>query len=239
MPDPLTFVLVALAASASFFVSSAAGLGGSLILVPSLALVLGTKEGVALGALLLGANNVVKVVAYHRTVPLVRALMLAVLTVVGSFIGARLLVAAREVVVTVVVILSFTIALLAERHELGLRESALAPFLALGSGATSGFSGTSGPLKGVAVRSLGLDRLHTVGAAALVSMFGDLTKATVFTEGELLRRHHFLLAAIAFPLMLAATLTGRRFTTAIGETGYERLFWLVMGGYSVRLLLLL
>ncbi|MFB3051273.1 MAG: sulfite exporter TauE/SafE family protein, partial [Acidimicrobiia bacterium] len=57
-------VVTLLAVAVSFMISASAGLGGSLILVPTLALVLGTKEGVALSALLLAANNVVKVIAY-------------------------------------------------------------------------------------------------------------------------------------------------------------------------------
>ena len=39
---------VIIAVFGSFFVSASAGLGGSLVLVPTLALVVGTKEGVAL-----------------------------------------------------------------------------------------------------------------------------------------------------------------------------------------------
>jgi hypothetical protein len=41
---PLEVIFVLLAASAAFTVSAAAGLGGSLILVPALALVLGRKK---------------------------------------------------------------------------------------------------------------------------------------------------------------------------------------------------
>ena len=59
----VAFALVVRAVS--FTISASAGLGGSLLLVPSLSLVLGTMEGVALAALLLGANNVAKVAAYR------------------------------------------------------------------------------------------------------------------------------------------------------------------------------
>ena len=36
--------------------------------------------------------------------------------------------------------------------------------------------------------------------------------------------------------MLIATYGGRRINHAIGETGYSALFWTVMAGYTVRLL---
>lgn len=234
--EPWTFAFALVAAAVSFTVSASAGLGGSLILVPSLALALGTKEGVALSALLLAVNNVVKVIAYRESLPYRKALMVVVFVALGAALGARLLVAAPESVVTIVVIASFVLALIAERLDLsGLRRLG-GPLLAFGSGATSGFSGTSGPLKGMAIRQLDLDRAHFVGAASLASLVGDVTKTAVFTEAELLSGDSFLLAATALPLMLVATFSGRRINRSIGERGYTFLFWGVMTGYTFRLL---
>lgn len=234
--EMLLGVVVLVAVAAAFFVSAAAGLGGSLILVPALAALLGTKEGVALAALLLAANNVVKVVAYRRVLPLQASSAVILVTLAGTYLGARLLVAAPEALVTGAVIASFGVALLAERRRTSIRSTAMAPALAFASGATSGFSGTSGPLKGIAIRSLGLDRLHTVGAAALVSLVGDATKTAVFTDAQLLDASSYVFALVAAPIMVAATYGGRRFNHAIGERGYQRLFWTVMGGYTLRLL---
>lgn len=232
-------VLALVAVAVSFTVSASAGLGGSLVLVPILALVLGTKEGVALAALLLAANNVVKVFAYRETLPYRKALLVIVLVAVGAALGALLLVSAPERVVTVAVITSFVLALIAERLDLSRLRRVGGPLLALGSGATSGFSGTSGPLKGMAIRQLELDRAHFVGAASLASLAGDATKATIFTEAGLLGGDSFLLAAAAVPLMLVATFAGRRINRAIGERGYTSLFWAVMAGYTARLVLTL
>ena len=235
--DFWVMVLTLVAVAVSFTVSASAGLGGSLVLVPILALVLGTKEGVALAALLLAANNVVKVFAYRETLPYRKALVVVLLVAVGAALGALLLVSAPERVVTVVVIVSFVIALLAERLDLTRLRRIGGPVLALGSGATSGFSGTSGPLKGMAIRQLELDRAHFVGAASLASLAGDATKATVFTEAGLLSGDSFLVATAAVPLMLVATFAGRRINRSIGERGYTSLFWGVMAGYTVRLAL--
>ena len=71
-------------------------MGGSLLLVPILAWILGTKEGVALSALLLAANNVAKVIAYRRTIPLIASLGVVALTMLGALIGANTLVMAAE-----------------------------------------------------------------------------------------------------------------------------------------------
>lgn len=237
--EPWVVAVTLVAVAVSFTVSASAGLGGSLILVPTLALVLGTKEGVAMAALLLAANNVVKVFAYRKSLPLRKSLIVIVLVAVGAALGARLLVAAPEEVVTAAVIASLVLALVAERLDLARLRTAGGPVLALGSGATSGFSGTSGPLKGMAIRQLDLDRAHFVGAASLVSLSGDATKAAVFTGAQLLGGESFVLALVAVPLMFVATFTGRRINSSLGERGYAYLFWGVMAGYTLRLVLAL
>jgi len=235
--EPWAIALTLIAVVVSFTVSASAGLGGSLILVPTLALILGTKEGVALAALLLALNNVVKVIAYRKTLPIRKALFVIILVAVGAAVGARLLVAAPEELVTIAVIASFALALIAERLDLSRLRAVGGPFLAFGSGATSGFSGTSGPLKGMAIRQLDLDRSHFVGAASLVSFAGDAAKTIVFAEAQLLGSSSVLIALLAAPLMILGTFGGRHINYAIGEKGYTMLFWAVMGGYTLRLVL--
>lgn len=234
--QPILFVAVLLAVTVAFAVSASAGFGGSLILVPTLALMLGTKSGAALAALLLAANNVVKVLAYRKTLPFRKSAVVVILVGIGAAVGAILLIAAPERVVTIAVILSFGLAFLAERLDLTRLRRFGSPVLALGSGATSGFSGTSGPLKGLAVRLLNLDRLHTVGALSLASLVGDVTKTVIWTEASLIGTDGYLLALACVPLMLGATFLGRHVNQHIGERGYAGLFWMVMVGYTARLL---
>lgn len=235
----IEIVLVLFAVLASFVVSASAGLGGSLVLVPTLALVLGTKEGVALAALLLGLNNIAKVIAYRRVIPFRASLVVVIPTLVAAVVGASLLVAAPTWAVNVAVIGAIGATLIAERQGVSQRvRRSAAPVLATASGLTSGFSGTSGPLKGVAIRSLGFDARHMVGAASLVSLVGDLAKAATFAEARLLGVESLAIAGAAVPLMALGTWTGYRLNGAIGEVGYARLFWLVMGGYAIRLVVL-
>lgn len=230
-------ILMMLDVSSASFVSASAGLGGSLVLVPMLTLVLGTKEGVSTAAVLLAANNLLKLWAYRQVLPLRPAALVTGFTLVGRVLGASLMVASPEILVSIAVVASLGLALIAEKHEARLLRGRLPWVLALFAGATSGFSGTSGPLKGVAIRSLGFDRLHTIGAAALVSTAADVSKTAVFAGTGLLKAATIQFAVAALPLMLIATLTGRHFAQAIGEKGYARLFWFVIGGYTLRLLL--
>ena len=158
------------AAAAAFTLSASAGLGGSLILVPALSLLMGPKQGVALAALLLAGNNVVKSALYRRAIPWRRAGVVLLITMLSAALAARVLVWVPETVVAVAVALGIGVALVFEPRKLELTTRIATPVLAFCAGATSGFSGTSGPLKGLAIRNLGLDRLHFVGAASLVSL---------------------------------------------------------------------
>lgn len=223
----------------AFAVSASAGLGGSLLMVPTLALFLGSKEGVALAALLLATNNVLKIAAYRHTLPFRAAAVVVVLLMVGAAVGSSLLVRAPEAWVTAAILVMFAASLVAERFDLSRVRTGFAPLLAFCSGATSGFSGTSGPLKGVAIRNLDLDRRHFVGAASLASFAGDATKTAVFAEAELLGRTSVLVAVAAVPLMVAGTWTGSRFNHQAGERAFAVLFWTVMAGYSIRLVVFL
>lgn len=232
---PGVWMLAAIACA--FFISAAAGLGGSLVLVPVLTLALGPKEGIGLAALLLAGNNLVKLWVYRRVLPVRPAAIVAGCSGAGALLGARLLIAAPERAVDAAVIISLAMALLAESREARTWRRSLVPLLAATSGATSGFAGTSGPLKGAAVRSLGLDRMHTIGAAAIVSAVSDVIKTVTFGQAGLLGATHIELALVAVPLMVLATQAGRQFTLLIGEKGYTRLFWFVVGGYAVRLML--
>lgn len=233
--EALIAVAVLVAAFTSFAVSASAGLGGSLLLVPTLALLLGTKEGVALAALLLAGNNIAKITAYRHSLPFRAAALIAVLVVAGAALGSSLLVRAPTPLVTAGVIAMFAATIVLERLKLTNISSRFAPVLAVVSGATSGFSGTSGPLKGVAIRNLCLDRRHFVGAASLVSFAGDAAKTAVFAEAQLLSSTSLLVALAAVPLMVLGTWTGSSVNRRAGERTFAVLFWSVMGGYTLRL----
>lgn len=234
--DALTLVLLMLVIPASFFLSAAAGLGGSLILVPGLILALGTREGIAVAALLLACNNIAKVVAYRKTLPWAASALIAAAVILGSAIGATLMLTMPEHWVRIGVAVMLLLTLAGDFVAQGPIRKVWAVFLAFLAGSTSGFSGTSGPLKGVAIRSLQLERFYFVGAASLVSMVGDLTKAAVFSHSGLISTSHLLLAAALVPVMAGCTVLGRKVNRAVGERWYSVLFWTVMGGYLARLM---
>lgn len=232
---PMT-VLAVFCAGVSFLLSSSAGMGGSLILVPVLGLVLGPREGVAAATLLLACNNVGKVVVYRAWIPWRAAAGVVVLTAIGAAVGASLLLAAPEAWVSGAIVAALVVSFVTERRQWGCRTSS--PALAFAAGATSGFSGTSGPLKGVALRNLGLERMWLVGAASAVSLAGDITKLGIFAGGSLLGPEALWIVLCAVPLVPLAALAGRHVNGAVSERTFAALFWTVMAGYSLRLLAL-
>jgi len=235
----LTTIVVLALVFAAFTVSASAGLGGSLLMVPTLALFLGSKEGVALAALLLASNNVMKIVAYRATLPFRKSAVIVVLIVIGAAFGAKLLVDAPEWAVTIGIVVMFVASIVAERMKIDRLRTGFAPFLAFGSGASSGFSGPSGALRAAGVRDLDLDRRHFVGAASLASFAGDATKTAIFADSELLGRTSILVAIAAVPLMALGTGTGSTIKRRAGEQTFAVLFWTVMAGYTVRLVMVL
>jgi uncharacterized membrane protein YfcA len=237
LDSTLTWGLALAVSGLSFLLSASAGLGGSLILVPALALLLGAKQGIALAALLLSWNNVAKVIAYRHTIPWRQSAVVLVVLAAGAAIGARLLVAADERLIHAAILGAFSATFLLERLETRWLPKLGAPVLAFTGGLTSGFAGTSGPMKGIALRSLALDRFHFLGAASLVSLVGDLTKLTVFVSSSLLGGPAWLLLAGALPMMVLATTMGFRINTRVSERTFRILFWSVIAGYSLRLVL--
>lgn len=231
----MTMVFAVLVAAIAFILSAAAGMGGSLVIVPAMVLLFGARHGIALSALLLACNNVAKVAVYWRTIPFGKSLWILSLTIAGAFVGSALLIKAAERVVYVGVVIAVVLGLVLERKSWKPIDQTLSPVLAFFAGATSGFTGTSGPLKGMAIRSLRLDRMHFVGAASLVSLGGDMTKAIVFSQGELLDTTAWHIVLASLPFMPLASLMGRQINRQIGERAYAVLFWTVMAGYTVRL----
>jgi uncharacterized protein len=227
---------VLLIAVLAFTLSSSAGLGGSLILVPGLALMFGAKEAVALAALLLSANNVAKVVAYRRSIPFRALGVVLVPSMAGALLGASFLLAAPTVLVHAGIIVSVATSFVMERLDLHWARRVAAPLYALLAGLTSGFSGVSGPFKGLALRSLELDRRHFVGAASCVSLAGDLTKLAVYAKASLLHSDSLPVFLTALPLMIAATVVGRHVNAAVGERGFAVVLWTVIVAYAATIM---
>lgn len=61
-------------------------------------------------------------------------------------------------------------------------------------------------------------------------------KTTIFLHASLIDQTSWTIALGALPLMPLAAYAGRYVNSRIGERAYAGLFWAVMTGYSIRLL---
>lgn len=221
----------------ALFVSSVAGYGGSLVLVPALAALLGPREGIALAGLLLACNNVCKCVAYRHTLALRTGWPLLAVTALGVLVGARFLLVLPERVLVAGIVTIAAASLLAElaggRGARLKRGSALP--LTAASSVLSGATGSSGPLKGVAIRHLGLPRLEHVGLASAASLVGDALKTGVFADAGLLPAISPYVLLAAAPMMPIAAWAGLHVNRRVSEDTFRWVFWGVVGGYSLRL----
>lgn len=231
-------VLVLLATFSALFVSSIAGYGGSLILVPALGALLGPREGIALAALLLAWNNVFKVIAYRATLALRTGWPLIAAAAVGVWIGAHALLTLPDRVVIWLIVIVTASSLAAElagaQRWLRLRRRAAVPAM-LASSFQSGVSGSSGPLKGVSVRALSLPRLEHVGLASTVSLVTDVLKVQVFASAGLFDEVGLATLLVALPVMPVAAWVGRGVNARFTEESFRWVFWTVVAGYTVRM----
>ena len=105
------------------------------------------------------------------------------------------------------------------------------------SGLCSGLSGTSGPLKGLAVKCYMNSKVEIVAAAAVLSLATDTVKSVIYltqyTPTTL--TIEWLLYSVA--VMPIATGLGRYINKAMSLKAYEVLFYFVMTGYIFRLFL--
>lgn len=237
-------MILILSASVFFacLISATVGQGGSLLMVPAMIGLFGPKNGVAIAALFLALNNVFKMVAYFKHIPR-QAMSLSVVTFIGAFVGASLMAQAPDRLVLAAVVLmmiaAFFIELLPrpERQVQGSLPHWLSYCYAGTAGVTSGFSGTSGPLKGLSVKMMQLPPIQVVGGLTLLSFIGDVTKVGVFLSSGLISPHFVATWWWIVLLMPLATGLGRYLNTKkITPRAFNILFWSVMALYAARLI---
>lgn len=228
-------IFIAVIIFLSFLVSSSCGLGGSLILIPVLSAVLGIKEGIVVASILLGINNLVKVFFFRRGIKLKPISFLLVLMIAGTVIGSFLMLKADTNFLTGFLIFHLLLAFFIQRkatisvqRKTGLTYSFL-------SGFCSGLSGTSGPLKGLAVKCYMNEKLGIVAAASVLSLATDTTKSVIYLSQytpTALTMEWFIYSIVVMPI---ATALGRYINQTMSLKAYEVLFYFVMTGYVFRL----
>ena len=222
----------------SFFamtLSATVGFGGSLLLVPVMLLFFPPVAAIAIAALGLGINSVGKFAIYRKDIPWKQSLPLALIaSLVGAASTLLLLSIPPEMAITAIVGV-LILSVIGEFIPLPEPASRIGAYLGIAiASIASGISGTSGPTKGLALRSLQLPKEKMVAASTLVSMFGDLSKVVVFFSSGLYQDYPGVVLVLCFISPLACA-TGFFVNRKATEKGFRVLFWAVVLGYAARL----
>src|SRR5688500_7325702 len=139
-------LVVAILIFISFLVSASCGLGGSLILIPSMSLLFGIKESIVISSLLLALNNMVKVYFFRQHIRLLPVLGILVCIMVGAAIGALLLLRIDEKIIAPLFVLHVIFSFVFQRNKnINVRKK-VSLFISFLAGFFSGVAGTAGPL---------------------------------------------------------------------------------------------
>lgn len=215
--------------------SASCGLGGSLLLIPTLTLMIGVKEGIVLSSILLGLNNVVKTFYYRHNIKIKASIALLVPMVIGSAIGALLMVQLNSRFLGFFLLAHICISFFIQRFSNNRIQKATGLGYAGLAGICSGLSGTSGPLKGIAVRCFHQSKTSLVATASIISLASDAVKSSVYvTQLSDLSFNPFIIAFGVISMPIASRL-GKHINEQMSNRAYDALFYMVMSGYVLRL----
>lgn len=232
--EALVYILIFL----SFLISASAGMGGSLLLIPTLSYFIGVRDGIIISSILLGLNNCVKIIVFRKYIRIKNIVYLLLFMLIGAIAGSLLMMKIEEDILAVILFINIIFAFIIEKNAATDVRKKISWMYSGLSGFCSGISGTSGPLKGMAIKCLDLDKLQIVAAASVLSFATDSTKAIIYLSSyNPLVGNSFNLLLVSICMMPVATVLGKRINHKISNVAYDVLFFSILSGYAVRLIL--
>lgn len=232
--EALVYILIFL----SFLISASAGMGGSLLLIPTLSYFIGVRDGIIISSVLLGLNNCFKIIAFFKYIQLSKIVFLMAFMLIGAILGSLLMMKMDENILAVILFINIIFAFIIEKNAAtGVRKKISWIYSWL-SGFCSGISGTSGPLKGMAIKCLDLNKMQIVATASILSFATDSTRAFIYLSNyNPLAGNSFNLLLASICMMPVATVLGKKINHKISNVAYDVLFFSILSGYVARLVL--
>lgn len=232
--EALVYILIFL----SFLISASAGMGGSLLLIPTLSYFIGVRDGIIISSILLGLNNCIKIFVFRKYIRLKNIVYLLIFMLTGAVAGSLLMMKIAEDILAVILFINIIFAFFIEKNAKSVVRKKISWLYSGLSGFFSGISGTSGPLKGMAIKCLELNKLQIVATASVLSFATDSAKAIIYVGNyNPLAGNSFNLLLISICMMPIATILGKRINHKISDVAYDVLFFSILSGYAVRLIL--
>jgi uncharacterized protein len=198
-------ILTGISIFLSFLLSASCGLGGSLILIPALTLFLGVKEGIVLSSVLLGLNNLIKMIFYSHSIRWHSVWRLMLPMCLGAVAGALIMVEVSSKALGIFLLAHICLSFWVEhKGSFRIRRHTGMGYAGL-SGFCSGLSGTSGPLKGLAVKCYHTIKPEVVASASILSLSTDAIKSAIYLNQLTVPAQHWTMVAFSLIMMPLAT----------------------------------
>ena len=226
MPDPVIFLVTSMAAGALAFLSSVAGFGGGVLLLPVLVALFGVQVAVPVLTLAQLSSNASRTWLNRREIRAGLVWRFVVGAAPFVALGAALLTSAPLAPLKRLLGI-FLIALVVWRRvrPASKRRPCDRTFFAVGaaSGLGSALLGSVGPLTAPFFLAYGLVRGAYIGTEAASALALHLTKVAAYGAGDLLSLRVLALGAALTPATLAGAWLGKRATDQLSPAVFVRL----------------
>lgn len=214
------------------------GFGSSTFFVPVAALLEDFKFVLALTAILHCFGNISKIMLFRGGFDRRQFLRLALPSILATAVGAwftKELSSAWALKGLGVLMIAFSIlTFILGSHRLRLPPAAGAWLTGL-SGFCTGFLGTGGAIRGMALTSMAVPKTSFIALSASIDIGGDLTRLIIYLgNGYMNWDHWYYIPSLGVSAYLGA-LVGRRILTPISQHRFEQIvaFFILLSGIAL------
>ena len=230
-------MLISVLAFLTFVVSSAVGIGGTLVLVPVLIFFIPAAQAVAVTAPVMLINNCIKLSVFHAHVRWRSALWAALPAWPCAAFAATYTHVVEESVLRMAIASVIAVYFFVEfafKLKLKIEYRGLIPF-GIATGLASGFCGAAGVPAAFAYRAHGLVKESFVGTISVIAIGLQLSKIPVYSSTNLIS-----VTDIPFILLLGLTsfcgiLTGKRVLKKLSPRFFRIVLDALLGSLAVWL----
>ncbi|MEO7994025.1 MAG: sulfite exporter TauE/SafE family protein [bacterium] len=222
--DTATIVILLLSSFVSGFVSTVAGLGGGILVMPALVWAFGVNTGVVILSTSMLWGNIVRYLMFreHTDYAVIRKIWLGAL--IGAAVGASLLNVAPEVVLKrciagyLVAYVVYEIWGSRLSWSTGLNDF---PVVGAVTGLLSGMFGVAGPISAPFLVNYGLTKERFIATNMLLSLMINAVKAVVYSGGGLLSTNEWIWSGWAAVFVSLGIWLGAVWLNRIDEAAFK------------------
>ncbi|MCM0607362.1 MAG: sulfite exporter TauE/SafE family protein [Xanthomonadaceae bacterium] len=218
----------------SFFteiLGTLSGFGSSVLFVPAAVFLEEFKTVLVLTSMLHVFGNISKLFLFRGYLSIKTFLLLILPTVLFTGVGAWVVDLADpqlfRAAFGVVLILFSLLMFFRKKIESKINKSQAIVFSSI-SGFLTGFFGTGGAIRGVALFGLGLSAQSFIVTSAAIDIFGDVLRAGIYLKNGYLKSEHFFYLPIFIVITFLASWIGKIILKKITQKQFEKIVLLMI-----------